>query len=137
MKLRKGTFKHIESELYYYHDTKREIEEIRNDIIHSSSPYYDDLSGRSNTKSDPTGRLATVLTTDRKLKQLERIVTSIEQVYNDLPPEKQKLIDLKYWTKPQLLTWEGIAQQLNISRRQAFRWRDEIVCSIADLIGLR
>lgn len=137
MKLRKGTFKHIESELYYFHDTKREIEEIRNDIIHSSPPYYDDLTGWSNTKSDPTSRLGVALLTDRRLKQLERIVTSIEQVYNDLPPEKQNLIDLKYWTKPQLLTWEGISQRLSISRRQALRWRDQILHEIANRLGWR
>lgn len=137
MKLRKGTFRHIEDELYHYHDTKREIEEIRNDIIHSSPPYYDDLPRWSNTKSDPTGRLGAALLTDRRLIQLERIVSAIEQVYNNLPPEKQKLVDLKYWTKPQLRTWEGISQKLNISRRQALRWRDRILYEIAKRLGWR
>src|SRR5690606_14109671 len=136
MKLKKGTFKHIESELYAYEDTKKEIEQIREEILHRT-PMIDNPEGRANTPSDPTATTATLLMTHRRLDQLERIAKAIDQIYQELPDDKKKLIKLKYWTKPQTKTWEGIAQEINISRRQALRWRNEIVFAIADAIGWR
>lgn len=136
MKLKKGTFKHIESELYAFEDTKKEIEWIREEILHRT-PMIDNPEGRANTPSDPTATTATLLMTHRRLDQLERIVKAIDQIYQELPDDKKKLIKLKYWTKPQTKTWEGIAQEINISRRQALRWRNEIVFAIADAIGWR
>lgn len=136
MKLKKGTFKHIESELYAFEDTKKEIERIREEILHRT-PMIDNPEGRANAPSDPTATAATLLMTHRRLDQLERIVKAIDQIYQELPDDKKKLIKLKYWTKPQTKTWEGIAQEINISRRQALRWRNEIVFAIADAIGWR
>src|SRR5690606_18120478 len=118
MKLKKGTFKHIESELYAYEVTKKEIEQIREEILHST-PRIDNPEGRANTPSDPTATTATLLMNHRRLDQLERIAKAIEQIYQELPDDKKKLIKLKYWTKPQTKAWEGIAQEINISRRQA------------------
>lgn len=137
VKLRNGTFKHIESELYAYHDTKREIVRLKNDILHSSSYFEPIGGGRSNLPGDPTGNTATLMVTHRKIEQLERIVDAIESVVDKLPEEKQKLVKMKYWTRPQTLTWEGIAMRLGISARQAMRWRDEIVYAIAERIGWR
>lgn len=137
MKIKKGTFKHIESELSSYLETKREIEQIRSDIIHST-PFHDNPEGgRSSEPSNPTGKTATALMTDRRLQQLERIVEAIAQVYESLPADRQELVRLKYWTRPQTKTWEGIAQEINISRRQALYWRNGIIHAIADRIGWR
>jgi len=137
IKLKNGTFKHIESELYAYHETKKEIIRLKNDILHASRP--PDLSGggRSNWPGDPTGETATLLATHRRIEQLERIVEAIEAVYEALPREKQELVRLKYWTKPQTLTWEGIALKLHVSRATALRWRDEIVYAVAERLGWR
>lgn len=137
IKLKNGTFKHIESELYAYHETKKEIIRLKNDILHASR--QPDLSGggRSNWPGDPTGETATLLATHRRIEQLERIVEAIEAVYEALPREKQELVRLKYWTKPQTLTWDGIALKLHVSRRTAINWRDEIVFAIAERLGWR
>lgn len=138
VKLRNGTFKHIESELYTYHDTKKEIVRLKNEILYASPNHDENVGGgRSNLPGDPTGRTAVLLVTHRRIEQLERIVDAIESVVDKLPEEKQKLVKLKYWTRPQTLTWEGIAMRLGISARQAMRWRDEIVYAIAEKIGWR
>lgn len=137
LKIRKGTFKHIESELFAYHDTKREINQIKQDIIKGTASFENIGGGRSNIPGDPTGMTATLIVTHRKIEQLEKIVSAIESVHERLSREKQMLIRLKYWTKPQPLTWEGIAQQIHISRRQALNWRDEIVFAISKEIGWR
>lgn len=137
LKLKTGTFKHVEAELYAFHDSKRELARLKNDILHASRPPEMTGGGRSNKPGDPTGEKATLLATHRRIEQLERIVEAIEAVYEALPSEKQELVRLKYWTKPQTLTWEGIAMQLHVSARQAMRWRDEIVYAIAERIGWR
>lgn len=136
-KLKAGTFKHVESELYHYWETIKEIKRLKADIQHGT-PYYEPTGGgRSNLPSDPTGTTATLMVSHRRIEQLERITGVIREVYEQLPEDKQKLIRLKYWTKPQPLTWEGIAREVNVSRITALRWRNEIVSLIAERIGWR
>ena len=93
--------------------------------------------GRSSFPSSPTEMIGTRLATHKRLNQLEGIVNAINKVYTRLPETHRQLLQLKYWTKPQQLTWEGIAQKLHVSRRQAFYWRDEIVNLIGQAIGWR
>ncbi|CAM4184896.1 transcriptional regulator [Paenibacillus alkaliterrae] len=138
IKIRKGAFQHVESELYAFPDTRREIVRLKNDILHGKSSEDENVGGgRSSLPSDPTGRTAVLLTSHRKLEQLERIHDAIETVYNMLPEERKKIIRFKYWTRPQVLTWDGIALESGVSRITAIRWRDEVVKLIADKIGWR
>ena len=135
-KLRKGTFKHIEAELYDYHESLKRIKERKEEILFSSS--VDDNKGGANSArlpNSPTERIATMLVMDKRLRELERITEAIETVYRSLDDDRKKLIEIKYWRKPQLLTWEGIAQELNVSRATVFRWREEIVNTIAEKLG--
>jgi len=137
-KLRRGTFQHVESELYAYHDTKKEIVRLKNEILHASPNYDENVGGgRSNLPGDPTGRTAVLLVTHRRIEQLERIVEAIESVVERLPEHKKQLVRLRYWDKPRMLTWDGIAMRLDVSRRTAMNWRDEIVYSIAEKLGWR
>jgi len=134
--LRKGAFQHVESELYAYPETRREIVRLKAEIIAGYKEPDENIGGgRSDRTGDPTGQTAVLLVTNRRLEQLERIADAIETVYNCLPAERQKLVRLKYWTKPQTLTWEGIARELHISRRQAFNWRDQAVRVIGSRLG--
>lgn len=137
LKLKRGTFKHVESELYAYPDTLAEIERLRAEILHSS-PLPDNAGGsRGNLPGDPTAQKGTRLATNRRLQHLETVARAIQEVYEALPEGKQKLVRTKYWTRPQTLTWEGIAQKLHVSRRTAINWRDEIVFAIAERLGWR
>lgn len=135
IRIRKGTFKHIEQELYSYHDTQKEIANLRNDIMFGKNT--EENVGRSSEPGRPTERIATRLTTHKRLTELEKVAHAIEKVYTRLPEDYQKLIKLKYWTRPQTLTWEGISNKLHVSSRQAQRWRDEIVYAIAEVVGWR
>lgn len=136
-KLKTGTFKHIESELYSYWESVEELKRLKADVLYST-PTFDDVGGgKSNIPSDPTSRKVTVLLTHRRIEQLEKVVESIRKVYGKLPDDKRKLVQLKYWTVPQTLNWEGIAQKIPVSRRTAINWRDEIVYKIADELGWR
>lgn len=137
-KIRKGTFQHIESELYAYHDTRKEIVRLKNEILYCRSSSDENVGGgKGNLPGDPTGRTAVLLTTHKKLEQLQNIVDAIENVVDRLTEDRKKLIRLRYWDKPQILTWDGIAAELHVSRRTAMNWRDEIVRAIAEKIGWR
>jgi RinA family phage transcriptional activator len=138
IKLKKATFKHIESELYSYKDTIREIVVLRNNIIFCKENDDENVGGgRSSLPSSPTERIGTMLASNKKLEHLEKIANAIEKVYTGLPEDYQKLIRLKYWTRPQTLTWEGIADKIPVSRRTAFNMRDEVVYTIAEVLGWR
>jgi RinA family phage transcriptional activator len=138
IKLKKATFKHIESELYCYKDTLKEIEFIRNNIMFCKEEIDENVGGgRASLPGKPTENIATRLATHRRLTKLEEIANAIEKVYVNLPETHQKLIQLRYWTRPQKYTWDGIAEQLHVNRATAFRWRDQIINSIAEVLGWR
>ncbi|MEK4501924.1 transcriptional regulator [Bacillus sp. FSL R12-0069] len=137
-KLKGATFKYIESELYTYGDTLHEIGFLRKNLIFCSSHDDENIGGgRRNVPNCPTERIATKLTVHKKLRRLEELADAIEHVYALLELEKQKLVKLKYWTKPQCKTWDGIAEDLHITKRTALRWRDGIVYAIAEKLGER
>lgn len=136
VRLKNGAFKHIESELRHYHETLREIALLREEILYGQAEQDDNIGGgKSNLPGNPTERKAIALVSNRRLENLERVVQVINYVYGALPDEKKKLVQLKYWDRPQTLTWDGIALKLNVSRITAVRWRSEIVQDIAVLLG--
>lgn len=137
LKIKPGAFKHIEAELSEYQGTVRRIQQRREELMMNISTDENTGGGKSNIPSRPTEQLATRLVDDLHLQELERIASSIEHVYNICDDERKKLVRLKYWTHPQTKTWDGIAQDLNISKRQAYRWRDEIVQAIGEKLGWR
>jgi RinA family phage transcriptional activator len=142
IKPKKITFKHAEAEWYNYHNTLKEIARLRESIM---NPFDDDpedptiVKGANSVRipGDPTQRLATRLTTSKQLSYLSEVVQAIEQVYNTLPDTHKELVRLRYWSKNNRLTWEGIALKLNVSKRQAIRWRDEIIIATIELLGWR
>lgn len=137
-KLKKATFKHIESELYSYHDTLKEINNLRKDIMFTKENDDENIGGgRSSFISSPTEQIATRLATHKRLGQLEDVTHAIQKVYTGLPEDYQKLMRLKYWTRPQTLTWEGIAESLHVNRATAMRWRDVIIFAVAESMGWR
>lgn len=138
IKIRRGTLQHIESELYAYHDTRSEIMRIKNEIVHGKASNDENIGGgRSNLPGDPTGRIVVQLTSHKKLEQLQHIVDAIEKVLTRLPDDKLGLVKRRYFTRPQTLTWDGLARELHVSRRTAMYWRNEIVVAIAEQIGWR
>ena len=111
---------------------------MRYEILHGGAQVDENIGGgKSNLPGDPTGQKAIALVTNRQINELEKIVQAIDFVILALPLEKQKLVQKKYWDRPQTLTWDGIALELNVSRITAMRWRQEIVQAIGYLIGWR
>ena len=67
---------------------------------------------------------------------MESTCKAIENIVGELQEEKFKLVDLKYWTKPQTLTDIGICQKIPISKTTFYKWRDEIIIAIGIEMGL-
>lgn len=135
-KLHKNVVRYVEHNLYYYHEYLRDIERLRKDILYGRDNNDENVGGRrGNLPSSPTEQRAIELVTHRRLEKLGRVTHAIKTVYEALPDEKRKLIKLKYWTRPHRYTWDGIAEQLHITKRQAMRWRSEVIYAIAELLG--
>lgn len=136
VKLRDKTIRYIEQELEDYQETKRKIEE-RKQELQAKAPVEAGMPMDRQGPSSPTERLAIRMLSDRHLQEMERVIECIEHVYQHCDADHKRLILIRYWTKPQTLTWEGIARELAVSKRQAYRWRDNVVHAIADRLGMR
>jgi RinA family phage transcriptional activator len=137
LKLRKTTFKKCEAEWYDYHKTLHEINLLREEIMNPFQEQDENIGGgRSTLISSPTERIATRLVTNKQLKYLTEVADAIEKVYNALPDDYKKLVRLRYWSNKNLM-WDGIESELHISKRQAMRWRDEIIQATVEVLGWR
>jgi RinA family phage transcriptional activator len=134
-RIRKATFRYIESELRHYHEYLDAIDQRRVEIMNGSSPQQE--GGRGSLPGKPTEAKAVTLVMDRQLEQWERIVNAIQSIVTKLDDSRYRLVELYYWTNPQLLTWDGIALDLHVSRRQAITWRDQIIIAIAERMGMK
>ena len=126
---------YIEAELRDYHETMQELCELRDDIA-GESPAPPDGQPRGTETSDPTFQKTMKIITCRRLNYMHRVTYGIGRVINSLPPEKLKLVQLKYWTKPQPLTDVGVALKLNCHPNTFYLWRAEICKAIAKELGL-
>lgn len=135
-KLSRAAFKYIESELYSYHDTLKQIEKLRKQIIFESDFSDENIGGgKSNIPGRPTERIATRLLTDKRLEKLEEMAEAIQYAYNALTEDHRKLIKTKYWSRKKL-NWDDVAIQLNMHRNTAMKLRRDVVYLIAEKIGL-
>ncbi|SFL39200.1 phage transcriptional activator, RinA family [Gracilibacillus orientalis] len=142
LQITKSTFKKVEAEWFNYHKTLKEIKLLEDSILHPFEEDPDDPTIVKGTNSvrmpgNPTERTATRLTTHKQLSYLREVTSAIETVYNESPDNYKDLIRLRYWKRNNKLTWIGIAFQLNISERQARRWRNEIVQATIEILGWR
>lgn len=138
IKLTKATFKKIESEWSNYKNTLYEIKLLEESIHH---PFQESISvsgGKNSVRniSKDVEDKAIRLTTHKQLIYLKEVVNAIEVVYERLPKDKKKLVNVRYWSNRNY-DWNGIANKCNVSRRQALRWRDDIVFATANLLGWR
>ena len=133
--MRKELRAYIEAELRDYHNTRQELEELRDDILNESAGPPDGMPRGSDT-SDPTYRRTHKLITCRQVRYMARVLEGLTAVLDRLPEDKYRLVKLTYWTRPQTLTPMGIAMALNCSRSTYYDWREEICREIAREWGM-
>ncbi|QDR81368.1 hypothetical protein [Sporomusa termitida] len=135
MRLKRELKAYIEAELKDYHQTKADLLETKDNLI-LQSPVADESGIRGTDTSRPTEAKVMQLITNKRIKRAEQTIRAIETVISALPEEKFRLIELKYWTRPQPLTDIGMAMQLNCSRATLYNWTDGILLALAKEMGL-
>lgn len=134
MKLDKSTYKYIESEIKHYYKTLEEYQDRRQELLYDRNG-PDQVGGQSNLPSSTTERYALRLMDDRRITRLRTTVDAIETVIDSCNGDQKRFMNLYFFKRPQTKTMDGIAEELNISRRTLFRMRDEVVYTVAKLMG--
>ena len=133
-----ATSRYIERELFFYRESLLKLARMREEILHRSPAPSDNIgASRSSLPGEVTAWKAIELIDNQRIQHLERITNIIKQVVEMLPPEKLKLIHLKYWARPQTLNWDGVALELSVSRMTVLRWKREIIFAIYEMAGMQ
>ncbi|MBI4494163.1 MAG: transcriptional regulator [Chloroflexi bacterium] len=118
-----------------YQETRRAVEQRRDEIATQGlGRDYTRLHGGSHRASDPTGFAATLLASDCLLREMARTVDAIHTVYEQLPPEHRRLVELAYWRRQSV---QQVADELCVSRETFYLRRRAILVAIAARLGWR
>lgn len=127
-------FRYIEGELYRYPITVKRIEDLRSNMINRTQSI--DAAGPVDSGSgNPTESIAFALIDNDEINHLSRKVKAVKDVIEQLPDDRRRLVELKYFSKDKPDV-ELVAQRLNISRTTFFCWRKEIIAAFAYRMGL-
>jgi len=127
----------LESELYFYRDTKRELELMELDIVELGSGV--DTTIKTAGIGRPTEAKAIRLLSSKELIEVRRRADAIEYMLEVLKnceePAKLKLIEMKYFERK--YTDVGILESLNISKKTYYRWKREAILLVANKLGFK
>lgn len=135
--MRVSTFNYIKDILADYYRTDEYIKQREEELRY---PFKEkDLNSdiRSvGVNSAVTERLAITIATDRRLCNLERNRDVIRACLERSDEQTKKIIEELYLKRRPTLTLLGVAQQLYISKSQAYKLRNKFFESIADELGM-
>ena len=153
MKLKRATYRHIEAEIYAYHDTIQAIEELRTDIILGGrQEAYGNVVGDRFTGTSIVERRATKLADSVLLREMERITKAIADTYARAKEECRRVVWVKYglaieWEPPTELaarmegrnrfdmTVREMAEILAVEESTFHRYRTGFVYGVAERLG--
>lgn len=95
IKVDKRIYRYIEYELYHYQQYKREIKEIREEILESGS-FWGNGTPRGNKIGNPTEDKTVKLMTTPALLQMEKIIKAVENVLPNLSKRHREIFDMVY-----------------------------------------
>lgn len=131
-----GTFKQIEIILQEYPRYKEYIKKREEELL---NPYYPEDTnqggGKTNRTSDTTAVRALTLADDRVLQRLKFQYQAVKRTYDNADEDTQDIIKEYYFNQPRIKTWDGIALQVNHSKRTCFRMRNAFFSKLADELG--
>lgn len=86
----------IEIKIRRYPETKAEYDELVEGIMNHSQG--NDGQPKGSDIGNPTERLAIKLAEEPRLQRMKREIEAVESVYNNLRPEYQKVIRVRFWS---------------------------------------
>ncbi len=121
MKIKRAAYRHIEAEIYAYHDTLQAIQDLRADIILSGrQEIYGAVVGGRYAGTSTVEKRATKLADSLLLREMERITKAIEDTYARAKEEGRQVVWVKYGLA---IGWEPPAE-LAVRNRFDMRARD-------------
>ena len=154
MRLKRATYRHIEAEIYAYHDTLKAIEELRRDIILAGGRQeaYGTVVGGRFAGTSIVERRATKLADSVLLREMERITRAIEDTYARAKEEGRQVVWVKYglaigWEPPAELAarMEGrnrfdmsvreMAEILAVDESTFHRYRTGFIYGVTERLG--
>ena len=153
MNMKRATYRHIEAEIYAYHDTLQAIEELRTDIILAGrQEAYGAVVGGKFAGTSIVERRATKLADSVLLREMERITKAIEDTYSRLKEIGRQVVWVKYglaigWEPPADLAArmhgrnrfdmspDDMAEVLNVDRATFHRYRRGFIYGVAERLG--
>ena len=132
-----GTFKQIEIILQEYPRYEDYIKRREEELLNPYTPQDTNQGGgKSNRTSDTTAAKAITLADDRILQRIKFQYWAVKNTYESADEVTQEIIDEYYFKQPRTKTWDGIALQVNSSKRTCFRIRKAFFSKLADELGL-
>ena len=127
-------FRLIESELYFFKDTKKALTEMESAIVEASGHSETGIrAGISNPTAQKAERLLTSLEYLETKRRVEAIEYAVEVFKKCHEPAKLRLIEMKYFERR--YTDEGIVSEIGTDRSTFYRWKREFVELIANKLG--
>ncbi len=122
----------IEWHLRHYHEDKKQLEQIKTDLIpsYTTNPAHSPVKTSS---GDPTSDAADRIMSSPYILSLERTIKAIDYVMSHCDATDRKLIDLVYWQRTH--TVEGAALAVNLTKSPAYDRINKILRAIAVEIG--
>ncbi|MCG1213942.1 transcriptional regulator [Staphylococcus epidermidis] len=137
MTLRRSTQIYLESELSNYKYIDKDIARVREEVLNPWQPTDTNIGGEHvHSNISVTEIKATRVVNDRRLSQLARMKSAIDIVYQTSSKESQKLMDIYYFKKPRTLNLTGVAQEICVSKSNAYEMRKDILTRLADELGI-
>jgi len=130
-------FRFVEKELYNYSLNKKLVEnwEAERQSIIEETGGKENIVVDDKKVSNPTlTKTMRLLALEGKVDRAKWYCKAIEDVLEILEETDKRLVELKYFQG--FLTNEGVARELNISLRDFYRRRKEIIRRVAVRIGL-
>ena len=125
----------VEHELYSLPRLRARLKNLNLDLIDHPRPDISDGS-KSNLPGDPVGSAAArELDIKSKIAVLETRIQKIENALEALKEDERKLIDLRYLS-PQRHDNDYVKDVLNMSKSTYYQFRESILATIAEIIGL-
>lgn len=91
--------------------------------------------GKSNRISDTTGNKAIILAEDKNYQHLKNIITTLEQLYEELDHDQKTIVDMRYFDKKECYEWQNIADKLYMSTYRVLRKRNALIDETAKRLG--
>lgn len=124
-------FSFVEHELYNYNAIKRMVEQERQDIIESTGCNEVPADG-GGTSSSTENKAIKILST-ASIIHAERTIRSIDKALALLSDEHMAVFKLKYCEN---MKFPEVCVMISCSERSFFRWRGELVETVAMFMGL-